>query len=80
MTSGVFISIDQDGWTKGIQLSIGTEDHGYRIAGPKFNGSSKTLKKHALDARDIAEIESYIKVAKKNLARAASQSAEGSET
>lgn len=39
----VTIDVSRDGWTDGVQLSIGDDNGGYRLAGPKFNGSSETL-------------------------------------
>lgn len=57
------IEVYQDGWTKGFQLCIGDENGGYRIAGPKFNGSGKLLLSKTLDERDKKEILSYIGVA-----------------
>ncbi len=39
----IAIDISRDGWTGGTQVSIGDENSGYRLAGPKFNGSSTTL-------------------------------------
>lgn len=74
---GVFLTVDRDGWTKAIQLSIGVDDengngHGYRIAGPKYNGSSKSLIRHRLSIRDITEIEQYLAKAKTLLAAGAS--------
>lgn len=65
----VYISVDRDGWTDGLQLSIGIENErggglGFRIFGPKYNGSSKTLKRHILSLRDVAEIERYCAKAK----------------
>lgn len=72
---GVYITVDRDGWTKGIQVSIESVDedgggHGFRIAGPKYNGSSTTLVRHRLGSRDIAEIERYLTRAKSDLAPA----------
>lgn len=53
----VYFSIDRDGWTKKLQLCINDEgEGGYRIAGPKYNGSSKTLLIHILSERDVAEL------------------------
>jgi hypothetical protein len=54
------IEVYEDGWTGGLQLSIGDENGGYRLAGPKFNGSGKCLLSKTLDARDVEEIRSYI--------------------
>lgn len=44
----VYLSVDKDGWTGQIQLSISKTEgetfrSGYRLAGPKYNGSSKNL-------------------------------------
>ena len=61
--SDVYLCVDQDGWTKGLQLSIGDDNGGFRIAGPKYNGSGKSLIKHKLTERDIAEITAYLKKA-----------------
>jgi len=61
----VYISIDQrsDGQ---LQIGINKEDpdgggHGYRIAGPKYDGSGKTLLKHKITKRDVDEIRSYLR-------------------
>lgn len=76
----VKIQISKDGWTKGLQLSIDYEDpkegrdHGYRLAGPKFNGSSKILLDYTLDERDIREIERYLNLAKDELNKAQANS------
>lgn len=35
--------------------------HGYRIAGPKYDGRGKTLLKHFVTERDVAEIIGYLK-------------------
>lgn len=56
----VYLSVDQDGWTEGFQLSIGDDGGGYRIAGPKFNGSSKSIIRHALSDRDVRELRAYL--------------------
>lgn len=71
--SGVYIAVDRDGWTKGIQLSVGVQDkdgggHGYRLSGPKFNGSSSQIDRHYLTERDIGEIEGYLRLARAYLA------------
>ena len=52
----VYLSVDRDKLTGGIQLSIDDENGGYRIAGPKYCGMSVSLLEHHLDARDIAEL------------------------
>lgn len=67
-SAGVYLIVSRDGWTGGVQLSIerlsaeGT-GYGYRIAGPKFNGSSENLVKHRLSDRDADEIANYLKEA-----------------
>ena len=56
-----FFALYKDGWTGGLQLSI--EDatgSGFRIAGPKFNGSGTVLQKHKISERDAKEIRSYL--------------------
>lgn len=68
MTKSVFIKLDRDGWTKGLQLSIDLEDEngggvGCRLAGPKYNGSSTSVFKHRIDQRDADEIRRYLDAA-----------------
>jgi hypothetical protein len=70
---GIYITVDKDGWTKALQLSIDCVDadgggHGYRLAGPKYNGSSAPVMRHRLGARDIEEIQRYLDRAKAALA------------
>jgi len=65
MSNKLTIAVDQDGWTKGYQVSINLigkdgGGHGYRIAGPKFNGSSTSVVKHTLTERDAREIRAYL--------------------
>lgn len=60
ITGSALLSIYKDGWTGGIQLSIGDKNGGYRIAGPKFNGSGKPLLEHRLTERDAKEIRYYL--------------------
>lgn len=61
----VILCVDKDGWTGGIQTSIDIADDkdggiGYRISGPKYNGSSKSLAKVVLSQRDAEQIRQYI--------------------
>jgi hypothetical protein len=49
--------IDIDVSRAGYQLSISTEaGSGYRLAGPKYDGSSKSIMRHALSERDVVEL------------------------
>lgn len=55
------LSIFKDGWTGGLQLSIQDESgSGFRICGPKFNGSGSPLLERQLTRRDANEIRRYI--------------------
>lgn len=61
MTKRIVLDVDRDGWTKNLQLNIATLDEndrgmGYRLAGPKYNGSSTNLLRTELDDRDAGEI------------------------
>lgn len=56
-----FFTLYKDGWTGGLQLAIeDSTGSGFRIAGPKFNGSGKALQKHEISERDAKEIRSYL--------------------
>ena len=57
MTKDVYFSLDQDGWGGGFQLSINNETSGYRIGGPKYNGSSTLIKKFTISPRDAKEMD-----------------------
>ena len=54
------IEVFRDGWTGGLQLLIGDEDGGYRLAGPKFNGSGECVLKARLTERDASQIRHYL--------------------
>lgn len=61
----ITLEVSRDGWTDRLQLSISQLDdegrgHGYRLAGPKFNGSGEALLKRELDQRDADEIRAYL--------------------
>ncbi|MFI0822272.1 hypothetical protein ACH4TX_42135 [Streptomyces sp. NPDC021098] len=65
-TDSIVIDVCKDGWTGGLQLGISQLDEngtgtGYRLAGPKYNGSQKRLLKHTLDERDAEEIRGYLR-------------------
>ena len=66
--SGVYLCVDRDGLTKGIQLSIDGLETGFRLAGPKYNGSSLPLLRRELTEEDCRELEKYIAEARRNLA------------
>lgn len=64
-TPHLTLDVDRDGLTGRLQLSINQWDadgggHGYRIAGPKYNGTGRSLVRHRLDARDATEIRAYL--------------------
>lgn len=67
MSERLVIDIDRDGWTRGLQLNISRLDEdgdgtgwGYRLHGPKYNGSSTNLLRHELTERDAAEIRAML--------------------
>ena len=37
----------------GLQISVDNASHGFRIAGPKFDGSSELLMRHRLTRDDV---------------------------
>jgi hypothetical protein len=61
MAAAVYLTVDRRDCDGRLQLSIGTDDGGYRIAGPKYNGAGKTLLRHKITERDANEIRSYLK-------------------
>lgn len=68
MPERITLEVSRDGWTDGLQLSIQQTHengggHGYRLAGPKFNGSGKTLLTRELNQRDADEIRTYLDAA-----------------
>lgn len=56
----VTITADKDGLTGGTQINIHDGTWGYRLAGPKYNGSSQNLVTAELNQRDADEIRSYL--------------------
>lgn len=57
--SKIYLTIDQT--PEGpLQLSIGDDNGGYRIFGPKYAGTSKTIRRHEVTARDVDEIRQYL--------------------
>lgn len=62
----VYFSIDEN--SQGVlQLAINLRGGGYRICGPKYDGSGRTIRRHELTARDIVEIRSYLDAAESAL-------------
>lgn len=62
---GVYISVDRRTVDGALQISIGVQGddgngHGFRIAGPKYDGRGTTLLKHFLSDRDKREIAEYL--------------------
>jgi len=53
--TAVTIDIDRDGWTTSLQVAISTDDHGYRLAGPKYNGSGTNLARLPVTAEGAAQ-------------------------
>lgn len=66
MGERVCLELSKDGWTGGLQLSIQAYEEdtdfgdGYRIYGPKFNGSGRQIFSHQIDKRDAVEIRAYL--------------------
>lgn len=54
----IYLTIDQTP-EGALQLSINDEGGGYRIFGPKYDGRSKTIRKHEITMRDVSEIGQY---------------------
>ncbi|MFJ2279171.1 hypothetical protein ACIOEZ_34045 [Streptomyces sp. NPDC087866] len=68
MKNRIVLDVDRDGWTQNLQLNLLTLDEndsgmGFRLAGPKYNGSSKNLLRTELDERDATEIRKALDVA-----------------
>jgi len=74
---GLHFCVDKDGLTGALQLSIDDATSGYRLSGPKYNGSSKRVLTYIPSDRDLAEIARYI--AKEKRRRAAIAKAEAGQ-
>lgn len=62
----VFLCVDRDGWTNSLQLSLEYDNGtGYRLAGPKYNGSSTNLLRRKLTLHDCDELAAAIKKVRK---------------
>lgn len=59
----IYFEVDKDTLTGGLQLCIGDDHGGYRIAGPKYSGNSKQLQKHVIDSHDAQQIRKYLDAA-----------------
>lgn len=59
----VYISVDKRSRDGAIQVSINADGHGFRIAGPKYDGSGTNLLTKEITATDAAEIKRYLKQA-----------------
>jgi hypothetical protein len=71
--TNISINVYKDGLTGQMQLSIDDQDGGYRLHGPKFNGSSsKPVLSCPLDSMSkIAEIRRYLNEAEAQLKKGA---------
>lgn len=59
--TNIYLCVDRDGWTGGYQLAIDDDaGTGFRISGPKYNGSSKRVIRHKLTERDANNIRAYL--------------------
>ena len=61
----IYLSVDKRECDGALQISINAEDengggHGYRIAGPKYDGRGVTLLKHYITERDVSEMVQYL--------------------
>lgn len=56
----IYLEVWQDGLTGGIQLSIGDDSGGFRVGGPKFSGTGKSLRKFPIDQYTATEIRRYL--------------------
>jgi hypothetical protein len=57
---GLHFCVDQDGWTGAHQFSVDDAAGGYRLSGPKYNGSSKRILTYVPSDRDLGEIAQYV--------------------
>ncbi len=56
----IYLTVDQRRSDGAFQMSIGTADSGYRIAGPKYDGTNRSVLRRKLTKRDADEIRSYL--------------------
>jgi hypothetical protein len=62
----VYFSIDENSRGQ-IQLALNYRGSGYRICGPKYDGTGRTIKSHEITLSDIKEIQSYLDAAEAEL-------------
>jgi hypothetical protein len=65
MTNKVYFTVDRRAVDGAMQLSINVDSadgggHGYRIAGPKYDGNGKVVLRHELSDRDVSELRRYL--------------------
>lgn len=60
MSTEVYLDLDRDDLTGGLQLSVSDGNGGYRIVGPKFSGNSRRLQHYRVSERDTAKIREYL--------------------
>lgn len=60
--SDIRLNVYRDGLTGGIQLAIDDEERGtgYRLAGPKFNGSGERLLTCRIGQQEIVRLREYL--------------------
>lgn len=59
----IYLDLDKDQLTRGVQLSIGDDNSGFRIAGPKYSGNSKRIQRHEISEHDAQQIRKYLDMA-----------------
>lgn len=67
---GVFLSVDTAHGAHQLSIDVDYEGgggHGYRVAGPKYDGTSCSVMRHRLTQRDISELRVYLALAEKAL-------------
>jgi len=69
MANKIVLTVDRRAFDGALQVSISKADdneagHGYRIAGPKYDGNGEQLLRHVLTKRDAENIRSYLRCVK----------------
>ena len=60
----VYLTVDRREVDGALQVSINHDSSGYRIAGAKYDGSSRTLLKRKLTKSDVDVIRGYLRKVK----------------